>query len=121
MTGRAAPTKPWIFPQTQQYAASGRYDIPTDADRHRLLSGYYCEINAANLPDAMGKMKQFACWFSHGVGNGGGLRRNGHAARTPGEVLENVERCFERRAGVEVAGDPEPIGIAAHERPPTGS
>jgi hypothetical protein len=44
-------------------------------------------------------MKQFACWFSHGVGNGGELRRNVHAARTPSEVLESVERFFEHRAG----------------------
>jgi hypothetical protein len=43
-------------------------------------------------------MKQFACWFSHGVGNGGELRRNVHAARTPSEVLESVERFFEHRA-----------------------
>jgi hypothetical protein len=50
-------------------------------------------------------MKQFACWFSHGVGNGGELRRNVHAARTPGEVLESVERFFENRASV-VGEDP---------------
>src|SRR5260370_1309319 len=85
MIGRAAATNPWIFQQMQQYAATGRYDTPTDADRHQLLSGYYREINAANQPDAVGKMKQFACWFSHGVGNGGELRRKVHAARPPGE------------------------------------
>jgi tRNA-dihydrouridine synthase len=105
MIGRAAATNPWIFPQMQQYAATGRYDTPTDTDRHQLLSGYYREINAANQPDAVGKMKQFACWFSHGVGNGGELRRNVHAARTPSEVLESVERFFEHRAGV-VGEDP---------------
>jgi tRNA-dihydrouridine synthase len=105
MIGRAAATNPWIFPQMQQYATTGRYDVPTDADRHRLLSGYYREINAANQPDAVGKMKQFACWFSHGVGNGGELRRNVHAARTPSEVLESVERFFEHRARV-VGEDP---------------
>jgi len=98
MIGRAAATNPWIFAQMQQHVAGGRYDTPTDADRGRLLSDYYKEINAANLPDAVGKMKQFACWFSHGVGNGGELRRNVHAARTPSEVLESVERFFEHRA-----------------------
>ena len=56
--------------------------------------GYYKQINAANLPDGVGKMKQFACWFTHGVGNGSELRRIVHAARTPGEVLESVERFF---------------------------
>ncbi len=98
MIGRAAATNPWIFAQMAQYAATGRYDIPTDADRHRLLSGYYQEITAANLPDGVGKMKQFACWFSHGVGNGSELRRTVHAAKTQQEVLESVERFFEHQA-----------------------
>ena len=94
MIGRAAATNPWIFSQMAQYAATGRYDHPTDANRFKLLSRYYREISAANLPDGVGKMKQFACWFTHGVGNGSELRRIVHAARTPGEVLESVERFF---------------------------
>jgi len=71
------------------------------------------------LPDAVGKMKQFACWFSHGVGNGGELRRNVHAARTISEVLESVERFFEHRASVRGV-DPEPVGIARNEDPAHG-
>jgi tRNA-dihydrouridine synthase B len=101
MIGRAAPTNPWIFAQMAQYCATGRYATPTDTDRYQLLSGYYQEINAANLPDGVGKMKQFACWFTHGVGNGGELRRNVHAARTQGEVLESVKRFFEHRAAAQ--------------------
>jgi len=97
MIGRAAATNPWIFRQMQQYAASGRYDTPTEEERHQLLSGYYRQINAANLPDGIGKMKQFACWFTHGVGNGSELRRIVHAARTPSEVVEKVESFFESR------------------------
>jgi tRNA-dihydrouridine synthase B len=100
MIGRAAPTNPWIFAQMLQYRATGRYDVPSDLDRHRLLSGYYQEISAANLPDGVGKMKQFACWFTHGVGNGSELRRTVHAAKTPAEVLESVERFFEHRAAI---------------------
>src|SRR6202030_735198 len=69
MIGRAAATNPWIFPQMQQYVATGRYDTPTDQNRHRLFSGYYQKISASGLSDAVGKMKQFACLFSHGVGN----------------------------------------------------
>jgi tRNA-dihydrouridine synthase B len=122
MIGRAAATNPWIFSQMQQYAASGRYDTPSDQDRHRLLSGYYREITAANLPDGLGKMKQFACWFSHGVGNGSELRRIVHAARTPSEVLESVERFFESRAalaGRSAAGqevDGESFGAGSNAR-----
>jgi tRNA-dihydrouridine synthase B len=97
MIGRAAATNPWIFRQMQQYAATGRYDTPTEDERHQLLSGYYRQINAANLPDGIGKMKQFACWFTHGVGNGSELRRIVHAARTPSEVVEKVESFFGSR------------------------
>ena len=106
MIGRAAATNPWIFRQMQQYAATGAYDTPGEDDRRRLLSGYYRQINAANLPDAIGKMKQFACWFTHGVGNGSELRRIVHAARTPGEVVEKVEAFFENRAAAAVASGP---------------
>jgi tRNA-dihydrouridine synthase B len=114
MIGRAAATNPWIFAQMAQYASSGRYDTPTDEDRHQLLSGYYQEIIAANLPDAVGKMKQFACWFTHGVGNGSELRRTVHAARNPQEVLESVERFFEnRRAGM---GEPNHATTQQHAR-----
>jgi len=109
MIGRAAATNPWIFLQMQQYATTGRYDLPSDEDRHRLLSGYYQQINAAQLPDGLGKMKQFACWFTHGVGNGGELRRIVHAARTPSEVLESVEHFFAQRAA---AGDHQMISGA---------
>ncbi len=98
MIGRAAATNPWIFSQMQQHAQTGRYDTPSDAARYRLLMGYYKQISAANLPDGVGKMKQFACWFTHSVGNGSELRRIVHAARTPSEVLESVERFFEGRA-----------------------
>jgi hypothetical protein len=39
-------------------------------------------------------MKQFACWFTHGVGNGSELRRIVHEARTQQEVLDRVELFF---------------------------
>jgi tRNA-dihydrouridine synthase B len=98
MIGRAAATNPWIFSQMQEYSTTGRYSLPSDEDRHGLLSGYYQQINAAQLPDGLGKMKQFACWFTHGVGNGSELRRIVHAARTPSEVLDSVEIFFAQRA-----------------------
>ncbi|GAC1627360.1 MAG: tRNA dihydrouridine synthase DusB [Candidatus Acidiferrum sp.] len=98
MIGRAATTNPWIFSQMRQYRETGRYTTPGDAERHQLLSGYYQQIYAANLPDGVGKMKQFASWFTHGVGNGSELRRIVHAARTPSEILESVERFFQNRA-----------------------
>src|SRR5262249_23939170 len=108
MIGRAAATNPWIFSQMTDYRDACCYRQPTNADRHRLLSGYYREIRSANQPDAIGKMKQFACWFTHGVGNGSELRRTVHAARTPSEVPDAVERFFESQAALRTV--PYPSG-----------
>jgi nifR3 family TIM-barrel protein len=136
MVGRAAATNPWIFSQMQEFAETGRYTTPSDEDRHQLLMGYYRQICAANLPDGVGKMKQFACWFTHGVGNGSELRRIVHTARTPGEILGSVERFFATRqgsaefegraaAGARVTGEQEmagtgPNGAARNEDPAHG-
>jgi tRNA-dihydrouridine synthase B len=114
MIGRAAATNPWIFSQMQQFAATGSYTLPSDEDRHRLLSGYYRQISAANLPDAVGKMKQFACWFTHGVGNGSELRRLVHASKTPAELLDSVERFFASRPA------PSAVASAGNEAPAHG-
>ena len=100
MVGRAAATNPWIFRQMQEFSETGAYTVPAETDRFRLLIDYYRQICAANLPDGMGKMKQFACWFTHSVGNGSELRRIVHTARTPGEILSCVESFFEDRAAV---------------------
>jgi tRNA-dihydrouridine synthase B len=94
MIGRAAATNPWIFRQIKECVASGRYDEPAEADRYRLLSGYFRDLAATDWPDAIGKMKQFACWFTHGVRNGTELRRQVHASRTPAEVLARVDAFF---------------------------
>jgi nifR3 family TIM-barrel protein len=94
MIGRAAATNPWIFHQIEQYVASGSYEQPGEADRYRLLAGYFRMLVEAGMPDAIGKMKQFACWFTHGVRNGGELRRQVHSARAPQEVLDRVDAFF---------------------------
>jgi tRNA-dihydrouridine synthase B len=94
MIGRAAASNPWIFRQIQQLAVEGRYDQPSDADRHRLLLDYFTHLSAAAQPDAIGKMKQFAVSFTHSVRNGAVLRRQVVLSRAPEEVLERVEAFF---------------------------
>ncbi len=94
MIGRAAATNPWIFRQIEQHLAEGRCDEPSEADRYRLLAGYFRRLVDSEMPDAIGKMKQFACWFTHGVRNGGELRRQVHSSREPAEVLDRVETFF---------------------------
>jgi tRNA-dihydrouridine synthase B len=94
MIGRAASTNPWIFRQIAQHAAGGRWEEPTETDRYRLLSAYFRNLADTEWPDAIGKMKQFACWFTHGVRRGSELRRSVHTARTPTEILDRVDSFF---------------------------
>jgi tRNA-dihydrouridine synthase B len=109
MIGRAAPANPWIFRQIAQYTATGRYDLPTLDDRYRLIRAYFqmllTETDAtrdlprdARLGDPVGKMKQFATWFTHGVPGGAKLRASIYAARTGEAVLAEVERFFAARS-----------------------
>jgi len=98
MIGRAAANNPWIFRQIADYVSSGRYTEPSDLDRYRLLSGYFRSLIDADLPDALGKMKQFASYFTHGIRNGGDLRHQVHNSRTPAEVLDRVDAFFSSAA-----------------------
>src|SRR6202167_2108815 len=63
MIGRAASSNPWIFSQIADYIATGRYDEPSEMDRYHLLSGYFRSLIAAEMPDAIGKMKKSASLF----------------------------------------------------------
>lgn len=94
MIGRAAATNPWIFRQMEQYAATGNYETPSEEARHDLLLDYFRRLVESETPDALGKMKQFSCWFTHGVRNGAELRRRVHTARSTGEVFDRVGAFF---------------------------
>jgi tRNA-dihydrouridine synthase B len=94
MIGRAASSNPWIFRQIADYIATGRYDEPTEMDRYTLLAGYFRSLIEADMPDAVGKMKQFASLFTHGVRNGGELRQAVHRSQKAAEILERVDAFF---------------------------
>jgi len=94
MIGRAAASNPWIFRQLAEFFATGAYREPADADRYELIRTYYSMLVAEDIPGAIGKMKQFASWFTHGVRNGTELRRQVQSARETGEVLERVDAFF---------------------------
>jgi tRNA-dihydrouridine synthase B len=95
MIGRAAPANPWIFRQIAQYTATGRYDQPTDLDRYHMIRTYFEMLIEAEYPEAQGKMKQFASWFTHGVPGGAALRKSIYESKTGEGVLAAVERFFE--------------------------
>jgi tRNA-dihydrouridine synthase B len=97
MIGRTAPANPWIFRQIEQYTAGGRYEEPAEADRYQMIRTYFQMLIEEELPDAVGKMKQFASWFTHGVPGGAGLRKAIYESKSAPEILARVEEFFEQR------------------------
>jgi len=73
------------------------YDEPTEADRYQMIRTYFQMLIEEELPDAVGKMKQFASWFTHGVPGGAGLRKAIYEAKGAPEILGRVEDFFEAR------------------------
>jgi tRNA-dihydrouridine synthase B len=96
MIGRTASSNPWIFRQIADFVATGTYTEPTEADRHQLLMGYFQSLIDSEMPDAIGKMKQFATYFTHGVRNGGELRQQVHHSHSATEILARVDEFFSR-------------------------
>jgi len=108
MIGRAAPANPWIFRQIAQYTATGRYDLPTDQDRYGMIRTYFRMLVEESNPEAPGKMKQFASWFTHGVPGGAALRKSIYEARTGSAIVEAVDRFFSRGPAFQGAPGAEP-------------
>jgi tRNA-dihydrouridine synthase len=115
MIGRAAPANPWIFRQIAQYTATGEYERPTFEDRYIMIRAYFemllAETEAtrdlprdAKMGDPVGKMKQFATWFTHGVPGGAKLRAAIYHARNGADVLAEVERFFAASAEASMFG-----------------
>jgi tRNA-dihydrouridine synthase B len=125
MIGRTAPANPWIFRQIGQYCAAlstdqgvrgyashvgagaltcpvergseRPYDEPSESDRYQMIRTYFRMLIEEELPDATGKMKQFASWFTHGVPGGAALRKAIYDSKTAPEILTRVEDFFEAR------------------------
>jgi nifR3 family TIM-barrel protein len=95
MIGRTAASNPWIFRQIRQFAETGRYDQPTDADRYQMIRTYFKMLVDETMHGSPGKMKQFVAWFTHGVPNGTLLRRACYDAHTGPAILASVEKFFE--------------------------
>jgi tRNA-dihydrouridine synthase B len=96
MIGRAASSNPWIFRQISQYLATGTYDQPSHQDRYQMMRTYYAMLIERQEPDCVGKMKQFATYFSHGVRHGAQLRAAIYRANEGTQILELVDEFFSR-------------------------
>jgi nifR3 family TIM-barrel protein len=127
MIGRTAPANPWIFRQIEQYCdwlqqrteiapfpsvlkeqahledpSAKSYDEPSESDRYEMIRTYFRMLIEEELPDATGKMKQFASWFTHGVPGGAALRKEIYDSKTAPEILTRVEEFFEARLATTV-------------------
>ncbi|MGA8939259.1 MAG: tRNA-dihydrouridine synthase [Acidobacteriaceae bacterium] len=110
------------YTASKQSTGVGVYDKPTDMDRYRMIRDYFDRLMAevAEHPevhgpaesdlekrlkrnhesaqrDAIGRMKQFASWFTHGVPGGATLRREIFEAKRGAQVIDKVEAFFTRR------------------------
>jgi nifR3 family TIM-barrel protein len=107
------------YTASKEATGVGAYDVPTDQDRYRMIRTYFQMLveeiaheeaseaaRAAALTeagqlaararhrDAVGKMKQFASWFTHGIPNGSALRKAIFEAKSGAAVLDSVEAFF---------------------------
>ncbi len=124
------------YTASKEATGVGTYELPTDQDRYRMIKTYFQMLvdeiaieeaaEAARAEaivasgqiareqrnrDAVGKMKQFASWFTHGVPGGGGLRKQIFEAKKGAAVLDAVEAFFATRQESQ-AHEAEPLGEA---------
>jgi tRNA-dihydrouridine synthase B len=95
MIGRTAASDPWIFRQIAHYQATGKYDTPSAEDRYHTMRSYYMTLMDRGDEDVVGKMKQFATYFTYGVRNGARLRHEIHHAQGAPAIVECLDRFFE--------------------------
>lgn len=107
MIGRAAASNPWIFRQIAQFTERGSYDVASRFDRYEMIRRYFTMLVDEDFPGALGKMKQFASWFTHGVEGGARLRKGIYDAREPRQIVDAVDAFFSAPVPLE----PPPSGV----------
>jgi tRNA-dihydrouridine synthase B len=110
------------YTASKESTGIGTYDQPTDQDRYRMIRTYFGMLvdeialeeaaeaaRAAAITasgqiareqrnrDCVGKMKQFASWFTHGVPGGGALRKQIFESKNGPAVLDAIEAFFASR------------------------
>jgi len=111
------------YTASKEATGVGTYEHPTDADRYNMIRTYFqMLVDEVSLEEAaeaaraeaiiasgqiardqrhrdcVGKMKQFASWFTHGVPGGGALRKAIFDAKKGPAVLDEIERFFAARS-----------------------
>lgn len=103
MIGRTASSNPWIFRQIDEYLRTGSYTVPPDRERYEMMKTYYVMLQDHGEPGAVGKMKQFATYFTHGIRNGSKLRVEIYRLHEIEAILDAVDRFFQESLAHESA------------------
>jgi tRNA-dihydrouridine synthase B len=106
MIGRGALSNPWIFRQILELENGLPPTQPDVAAKYHLIKSYFQLLFEEETPGAIGKMKQFASWFTHAIPYGAALRKSIFESQTESEVMERIEEFF-RTALVASQDDPE--------------
>lgn len=116
------------YTSSKEATGIGTYDQPTNDDRYRMIRTYFQMLvdeiaveeqaeaaRAAAITEAgqlarqqrnrdcVGKMKQFASWFTHGVPGGSTLRKQIFDSKDGAAVLDAIEQFFEAKDAAEEA------------------
>ena len=94
MIGRGALSNPWIFRQIHELENGLTPTHPDVAAKHRLIKSYFQLLFEEETPGAIGKMKQFASWFTHAIPYGAALRKSIYESQAENEVMERIEEFF---------------------------
>ncbi len=100
MIGRASMKNPWIFRQAADLLAGRPYREATLEERRDLILLHFGLIPVAEgdqPKQVMNKLRTFTGWYTHGVPNGGELRRRIQSLPSPEAFREAVEEFFARR------------------------
>ena len=96
MVGRGALTNPWIFRQISEIECGMPMTLPDTGDKYDLIKRYFSLLFEEETPGAIGKMKQFASWFTHAIPRGAALRKAIYVSRSETEVMDRIEEFFQR-------------------------
>ena len=97
MIGRTASYNPWVFRQIDDYLRTGSYHVPSEKERYEMMKTYYQMLDQHGESDALGKMKQFATYFTHGVRSGAKLRTEIYRTQDVKQVLSAVDVFFNQQ------------------------
>jgi nifR3 family TIM-barrel protein len=95
MIGRGALSNPWIFRQIEELESGLPVTEADVADKYRLIKSYFRLLFEEETPGAIGKMKQFASWFTHAIPHGAALRKSIYESQSESEVMARIEDFFQ--------------------------